>query len=161
MCAGGLSGGGVRGDLLAIGGAIAAGTYILGGRTLRKKVSTGAYCLVVYSFATLFLAPMAFAESGFVPASGDDWLILIAMAAVAGILGHTLYNYALGKVTAFFVSTTLLGEPIISTVLAWVILSEVPSTWTFIGAPLVLVGILLAAGLGGWFTKKGGSPNAS
>jgi drug/metabolite transporter (DMT)-like permease len=153
MFAGGLSGGGLAGDVLAIGGAVAAGLYIIGGRSQRKRLRTGAYCLAVYGFATIFIAPLAFLESGFVPASGNDWYVFLAMAVVAGVLGHTMYNYALGRVSAFLVSTTLLGEPIISSILAWVLLSEIPSNWTFIGAPLVLGGILLASGLLSNFKK--------
>ena len=146
MFAGGLSGEGFVGNLLAIGGAIAAGTYIVGGRFQRKKLRTGAYCLVVYGFATLFLMPLAFAESKLVPASENDWLILVVMAAVAGVLGHTMYNYALGRVSAFVVSTSLLGEPILSSIMAWLILHEAPAEWTMLGAPLVFVGIILASG---------------
>lgn len=160
MFAGGLSGGGLAGDVLAVGGAVAAAFYIIGGRSQRKKLRTGAYCLIVYGFATLFIAPLAYMESGFVPASGNDWYVFVLMAVVAGVLGHTMYNYALGRVSAFFVSTTLLGEPIISSILAWALLSEVPSKWTFVGAPLVLVGILLSAGMGGWLMKKG-APDAA
>jgi drug/metabolite transporter (DMT)-like permease len=69
------------------------------------------------------------------------------MAVLAGVLGHTMYNYALGKVSAFFVSTTLLGEPIIASVLAWLVINDVPSEWTFAGAPLVFIGILLSSGM--------------
>jgi drug/metabolite transporter (DMT)-like permease len=147
MFAGDLSGDGLAGNVLALGGALAAGTYIVGGRGQRKRLRTGAYCLAVYGFATIFLLPLAFAESGLAPASGDDWLIFAAMAAVAGVLGHTMYNYALGRVSAFAVSTSLLGEPILSSIMAWLLLSELPSEWTFAGAPLVFAGILLASGL--------------
>ncbi|MFH0815679.1 MAG: DMT family transporter [Methanobacteriota archaeon] len=155
MFAGDLSGDGLAGDLLAIGGALAAGTYIVGGRLQRKRLNTGAYCLIVYGFATAFLAPLAFLESGFAPTSGNDWYILLAMAAVAGVLGHTMYNYALGRVSAFIVSTSLLGEPILSSIMAWLILSEAPTEWTMFGAPLVFVGILLASGLGQAKPAKG------
>jgi drug/metabolite transporter (DMT)-like permease len=155
MFAGSMSGDGFVGNLLALGGAIAAGAYIVGGRMERRRMGTGAYCLIVYGFATAFLAPLAFMESGLAPAASSDWLILIAMAAVAGVLGHTMYNYALGRVSAFFVSTSLLGEPILSSIMAWAILDEVPGEWTMLGAPLVFVGILLASGLGSGGGKVG------
>ncbi|MEW5936272.1 MAG: DMT family transporter [Candidatus Thermoplasmatota archaeon] len=145
MFIGGFSLGTWLGDLLALGGAVAAGTYIVAGRSERRRMSTGAYCLGVYGFTTLFLAPMAYLESGLVPETPGDWYLFLAMAAVPGIMGHTMYNYALGRVSAFFVSTSLLGEPIISSVLAWLLLSEVPGPLTFLGAPLVMMGIILSA----------------
>ena len=155
MFAGDISGAGVMGNILALGGAIAAGTYIVGGRSQRKKLRTGAYCLVVYGFATLFLMPFAFAESGLVPASSNDWLIFVVMAAVAGVLGHTMNNYTLGSVSAFVVSTSLLGEPILSSIMAWMILHEAPAEWTMFGAPIVFIGIILASGF--HLSSRGGA----
>jgi len=145
MFAGDLRGGGLTGDILAFGGAIAAGTYIVAGRSERRKLPTGTYCIVVYAFTTLFLLPGAFWETGLVPAVGQDWLLFLAMAAVPGIMGHTLYNYALGHVSAFLVSTSLLGEPVLSTLLAALLFNQVPSGIGMLGIPLVLAGIVLAA----------------
>ncbi len=136
---------GLTGNLFALVGALAGGIYLVAGRSERKKLSTVTYCFVVYGFTTLFLAPLAFFESGCVPSVQTDWLLFLAMALVPGILGHTLYNYALGKVPAFFVSTALVGEPVLSSLFAWILLSEIPSDWTLIGAPLILAGIILAA----------------
>jgi len=145
MFAGDLRGGGLTGDILAFGGAIAAGTYIVAGRSERRKLPTGTYCIVVYAFTTLFLLPGAFWETGLVPAVGQDWLLFLAMAAVPGMMGHTLYNYALGHVSAFLVSTSLLGEPVLSTLLAALLFNQVPSGIGMLGIPLVLAGIALAA----------------
>ena len=146
MFAGDLKGGGLAGDLMALGGAVAAGIYIVAGRSERRKLPTATYCLVVYAFTTLFLFPLAFMETGLVPAASIDWAWFLAMAIVPGILGHTLYNYALGHVSAFVVSTSLLGEPVISTILAALLFAQIPSQWTLMGIPFVFIGILLAAG---------------
>lgn len=146
MFAGDFRGGGLAGDLLALGGAVAAGVYIVAGRSERKKLPTGTYCLVVYGFTSLFLLPLAFAETRLVPAAGMDWGWFLAMAIVPGILGHTLYNYALGHVPAFFVSTSLLGEPVISSLLAALLFAQFPSQWALASIPLIFIGILLAAG---------------
>ncbi len=136
---------GLVGNLFALIGALAAGLYIVAGRSERKKISTVTYCFIVYGFCSIFLAPLAFIESGFRPAVLSDWYLFLAMALVPGILGHTMYNYALGKVPALFVSTALVGEPLLASIFAWMLLSEIPSGWSLIGAPLVLAGILFAA----------------
>ena len=145
MFAGDISTGGLLGDAMAFGGAIAAGTYIVAGRSERKKLPTGTYCVVVYAFTTLFLLPGAFWESRLVPAAGFDWVLFIAMAAVPGIMGHTFYNYALGHVSAFLVSTSLLGEPVLSSLLAALLFAQVPPALSLLGIPLVFAGIVLAA----------------
>jgi drug/metabolite transporter (DMT)-like permease len=148
MFLGDFRGGGLNGDLMALGGAVAAGVYIVAGRSERKKLPTGTYCLVVYGFTTLFLLPLAFGETRLVPATDIDWAWFIAMAAVPGIMGHTLYNYTLGHVPAFLVSTSLLGEPVISSILAALLFAQVPSQWALAAIPLIFMGILLAAGRG-------------
>jgi drug/metabolite transporter (DMT)-like permease len=145
MFTGDISTGGLLGDAMAFGGAIAAGTYIVAGRSERKKLPTGTYCVVVYAFTTLFLLPGAFWESRLVPAAGFDWVLFIAMAAVPGIMGHTFYNYALGHVSAFLVSTSLLGEPVLSSLLAALLFAQVPPALSLLGIPLVFAGIVLAA----------------
>lgn len=145
MFAGDLSTGGLLGDILAFGGALAAGAYIVAGRSERRKLPTGTYCVVVYAFTTLFLLPGAFMESRLVPAAAQDWPLFLAMAAVPGILGHTFYNFALGHVSAFVVSTSLLGEPVLSSILAALLFTQVPPALSLVGIPLVLAGIVLAA----------------
>jgi len=145
MFAGDLGGGGLAGDVLALGGAVAAGIYIVAGRSERRKLPTGTYCLVVYGFTTLFLLPLAYGETRLAPAAGMDWGWFLAMAIVPGILGHTLYNYALGHVPAFVVSTSLLGEPVISSLLAALLFAQYPSQWALAGIPFIFIGIILAA----------------
>jgi drug/metabolite transporter (DMT)-like permease len=51
----------------------------------------------------------------------------------------------LGYLSAAFVSITLLGEPIGSTILAYIILQEKPSVLKLIGGGLILVGIYIAS----------------
>jgi drug/metabolite transporter (DMT)-like permease len=149
MFASDFNGGGLVGDVLALGGAVAAGIYIVAGRSERRKLPTGTYCLVVYGFTSLFLLPLAYGETRLAPAADIDWGWFLAMAIVPGILGHTLYNYALGHVSAFFVSTSLLGEPVISSLLAALLFAQYPSGLALAGIPLIFIGIILAAGSSG------------
>jgi drug/metabolite transporter (DMT)-like permease len=65
------------------------------------------------------------------------------MALIPGILGHTVYNWTLGYVNASVVSVSLLGEPIGSSILAVILLSELPTEYTIIGGAIVLIGIYL------------------
>ena len=69
------------------------------------------------------------------------------MAILAGIMGHTLYNWSLEYVRASIASVVLLGEPIGSTILAIVIpwISQIPSEYTIIGGAIILTGIYLTA----------------
>ncbi len=138
----------LEGNLLALLGGIAAGLYILGGRTLRKTVSTITYAFVVYMVGTiaLFLICLILQAPVYNLAS-SDYAIILLMAVVSGIFGHTLYNWSLGYIRASIMSVALLGEPIGSSLLAYAIPSihQEPSLYTMIGGGIILMGIYLTA----------------
>ena len=124
-----------------------AGIYFLAGRRLRQRVSLPVYAFVVYGTAAGALFVLAGATGRLAPA-GDlrrELLLFGAMAIVPQLGGHTLYNWALRYVPAPVVSVSLVGEPIGSTLLAWILLHEVPSDLVAVGALLALAGIFLTA----------------
>ena len=132
------------GDALALIGALAAALYFLAGRGYRKRLSLLAYVVPVYAASTVTLVALALAFDA--PLTGlpaRELGLFLAMALVPMILGHTLLNYALRFVTAPVIATTVLGEPVGSTLLAVLILSEVPPMGTLAGGALVLAGIVL------------------
>jgi drug/metabolite transporter (DMT)-like permease len=138
----------IEGNILALLGGIAAGLYILGGRALRKKVSTITYAFVVYAVGTitLFLICLTLAAPLYNLAT-TDYAIILLMAVVSGIFGHTLYNWSLGYIRASIMSVALLGEPIGSSLLAYAIpwIHQEPSFYTIIGGGIILIGIYLTA----------------
>jgi drug/metabolite transporter (DMT)-like permease len=131
---------------MALGGAVAVSVYLIGGRTLRRSISLIPYVFCVYAVASLLLLTaclvLGVELSGF---TTGDYLLLIALGIVPSHLGHTLYNYLLRYVDAKVVAVSTLGEPILSSVLAFLILSELPQSTIFLGAPMVLLGICLTA----------------
>ena len=134
------------GDLLALAGAWMAAGYLLIGRRLRGGISLVPYIFVVYGIAALLLIGLMFASgqsaTGYAPQT-YVWLILLAL--VPQIMGHSSFNWALGYLSAAFVSITLLGEPIGSAVLAYILLDETPTFLKIIGAILILAGIFVAS----------------
>jgi drug/metabolite transporter (DMT)-like permease len=138
----------VEGNILALLGGIAAGLYILGGRKTRKTVSTVTYAFVVYAVGTITLFFICLILSApvynLVP---TDYAIILLMAVVSGIFGHTLYNWSLGYIRASVMSVALLGEPIGSSLLAYAIpwIHQEPSLYTIVGGGVILVGIYLTA----------------
>jgi drug/metabolite transporter (DMT)-like permease len=138
----------LEGNIFALLGGIAAGLYILGGRTLRKKVSTITYAFVVYAVGTITLFIICLSLSAPVyHLSINDYAIILLMAIVSGIFGHTLYNWSLGYIRASVMSVALLGEPIGASLLAYIIpwIHQEPSLYTIVGGGIILVGIYLTA----------------
>jgi drug/metabolite transporter (DMT)-like permease len=134
------------GNALALGGALAAAAYLLVGRSLRQRLPLLPYVTVVYATCTLGL--LAFVLAAGFPLGGypaREWLLFLGMAVGPGILGHTVLNWVLADLESTVVGVALVGEPVGSTVLAAVLLGEVPPPLTLVGGAVVLAGIVLTA----------------
>ncbi|MCB9136365.1 MAG: DMT family transporter [Anaerolineales bacterium] len=134
------------GNTLALLGAFSAAGYLLIGRSLRTKLSLIPYIFVVYGIAAVMLifTMFGFGKSPFgYPPLTYLWFLLLAL--VPQLLGHSSFNWALGYLPASFVSITLLGEPIGTIILAYLILKESPAPLELIGAILILTGIYIAS----------------
>ena len=86
------------------------------------------------------------AREGLADDSGHDLReFQLALAVVCTIFGHTVYNWSLRYLPAPVISTSLLGEPILASLLALVLLGEVPIWTVVLAAPLILIGVGLTA----------------
>jgi drug/metabolite transporter (DMT)-like permease len=133
------------GDFLAVIGAICAAVYLLLGRNLRPKLSLLSYVAICYGSAALFLwlavIALQFPISGY---TTKTFAAFWAMALISQIMGHSSYNWALKWFSTGFVAVALLGEPIGSTIMAYLIFDE-GLTWPkFIGGLLILSAIYIA-----------------
>ncbi len=134
------------GDLLALVGAWTVAGYLIIGRRLRAHVSLLSYVFVVYGMAALVLVAVVLIAGlplfGFSPLT---YLMLVGLALLPQLLGHTSYNWALAYLSAAYVSVTVLGEPVGSSILAYFLLAETPTPLKLAGAALILVGIYIAS----------------
>jgi drug/metabolite transporter (DMT)-like permease len=136
----------IKGDILALLGAIAGAGYLLIGRRLRGKVALLPYIGVAYSVSALVLLGLViilgFELTGY---SSETYLWFLLLALFPQLIGHSTINWALRYLPAAYVSVTLLGEPVASTLWAYLILGEIPTGLMFIGAIFVLTGIGIAS----------------
>ncbi len=140
-----LGGQALRGDLLAIVGAVMVGGYFMAGRKLRPTTSLLAYVTVVYSVAALgALVLCVLTEQRLAGYSVQTYVMLLLLAVGPQIIGHSSLNWALRHLPAAAVGVVTLGEPVGSTVLACLLLSEVPSPLKVAGGGLILAGIYLS-----------------
>ncbi len=132
----------LRGDALALGGAVFAAAYFLAGRRLRRTWSTLTYVGVVYPMAAAVLLGVAAVrgtELTVAPAEAYRYIALLAL--VPQLIGHTSLNWALGSLTTVAVAIAVLGEPVGATVLAATLLDEPPTLVQVGGAVIVLAGV--------------------
>ncbi len=130
------------GNLLALLGAVTVAGYVLAGRSIRQRVSLFPYVTVVYTACMLSLFVLVGVQGhAYIGYPPREWLLFFAMAVGPGVLGHTVINWALKYLESVVVSVAWLGEPVGSTLLALVLLSEIPDTVTVAGGLIVLTGI--------------------
>ena len=134
------------GNLLALAGSLTVCGYLLIGRRLRESMSLLAYIGIVYGCAALCLLLAAlFTGAALWGYTTTAWLCLIGMALGPQLLGHSAFNYALKHVTPTTIALAVLGEPVGSALLAWLLFGEAISAVKFGGMALLLGGIFLAA----------------
>jgi drug/metabolite transporter (DMT)-like permease len=135
----------ILGDMLALSAsAFYAGYIMLVGWT-RKRFQSSAIMLCSTISAAACTLPIAKSfEKDFFPATLMGWAILCALAWISQAAGQSLITYALGWLPAAFSSLTLLIQPVIAAVIAWVLLGEALSAPQIAGGLIVLAGIGLA-----------------
>ncbi len=133
------------GDALALIGAAAAAAYYLTGRRVRSHVHLLPYIWLCYGTAAIVLMIWALLSGAtFTGYNNVVWLAILGLAVGPQLLGHTAFNWSLRYLSATFVSVAALGEPIGSTIMAWLILDQVPKFWQIIGGVVLLAGIFIA-----------------
>ena len=150
-CVGSLGGGSdaLRGDLLALAGAVALAAYLLIGRG-RGRGGIAAYSATAYTVVSVAALVTAVAGGTLHTPSGRTLLACLGLAVFCTIGGHTVLNWALRRLPAATVSLSLLAETPIAAALAFVILGQVPATAVLVGGVLVLAGLALTmSGAGG------------
>ncbi len=135
----------LRGDLYALIGAGFTTVFLLVGR--RMLATEGRW--LPYSTGTYSVAAVTLVA--FVAIAGDPvtgfgtmtYVYMVLLALVPQIIGHTALNRSLGYLPAFAVALAIQGEPVASTVLAAVLLNEIPTGLELAGGALVLAGVYI------------------
>jgi len=131
------------GNALALTAGFAMGGYLVIGHHLRKRIGLISYITVVYSVSAILIL-LATILSGYslVNYSGTTYIMLVLLAIVPQLIGHSSLNLAVRSLPAIVVSIAILGEPVGATILGIAILDEIPSTTELIGGIIIISGII-------------------
>ena len=141
--------GSIRGDLLALAGAVTLSVYHVIGRRLRDALPLSSYVFGVWATAAVALWLLTLAGGvPLLPYPRRTFLALIALALVPTLAGHGLVNRSLRVLPAPTVGLFLLAEPIGAAALAYFVLGEAPGPFTLAGGLLVLIALSLVVGSG-------------
>jgi drug/metabolite transporter (DMT)-like permease len=136
----------ILGDALGVVTAVFYAAYILAVKEVRDRGAATLYVMAVTTTLTaLLLLPVALASGeALVPASASGWLVLIGLAWISHCAGQGLIAYSLAHLPAAFSSVSLLFQPVMAAIFAWLVLSEPLAPLQITGGLVVLAGIYLA-----------------
>ena len=132
------------GDLMAIGTGVFYAGYMLVTQRSRQHFNplTHLWLMGVSTSFGLLMINLALGNpiGGY---SAQSWLVFFAAAIVSQIAGYMSITYTLGHLPASVVSPTMIGQPIVTAILAIPLLGEVPTFLQLIGGATALAGIYI------------------
>ena len=132
------------GDLAAIISAALAAAYVMAGSKAQKTLETTTYTTICYFICAVTALPMALiAGNQILSFSAKEWWILLGLILGAQLLGHSMFNSALKRVSPAIVSLIVFFEVPVSAVLAAWWLGQTPPVGIIPGIILILAGCVL------------------
>ena len=142
------------GDLAALISAALAAAYIIAGSKAQRTLETTTYTTICYFVCSITALPMALiAGNQIFSFSAKEWWILLGLILGAQLLGHSMFNSVLKRVSPAIVSLIVFFEVPVSAVLAAWWLDQRPPLGIIPGIVLILAGCILVV------TRTRGSSN--
>jgi len=138
----------VAGNITALASGVAWALTIVGIRWLGRVSSApgrdpaGIAIVLGNTLAFVFCLPFAWPLVGGTPI---DWAIVGYLGVFQIGLAYVCLVRGVRGTRAFDVALLLVLEPVLSTLLAWVVHNEVPSTWAAAGSVVIVLGLILHA----------------
>ncbi|MBK8205874.1 MAG: DMT family transporter [Planctomycetes bacterium] len=138
------------GDALVLACGLAIVLSYSAGRRLRPRMSLLGYLAVLYWVGGLTCLSIALATGnrlwGY---TNEQWMWLGLAVLIPTLVGHSLFHYVVKYVPVFYVNLTILGEPILSLVIMYLLRNEYAvfrdstlTTLQLIGGSLLLLGVV-------------------
>ncbi|MDO9546925.1 MAG: DMT family transporter [Pelolinea sp.] len=132
------------GNILSVASGISYASYIMITQQARKTVSSLRYTWLVSGIGAGFLFVFSFITGAFYePISIKSFVLIFLMALSSQVFGWYLVNDALGKLPVTGASVALVGQPVVTTILAIFVLQEVPTIFQVIGGIICVIGIFV------------------
>ena len=135
----------VHGDLLSLLSLLLLTYYLVLARVNRSISTIWLYIVPLYFFAGLFcLLVSLFFVNPIKVYPGREIALFLALAIIPTVIGHSLFNYCMQRMSSQLVAIATPGQTIFAGMLAYIFFLEVPK-WTFyLACVFLLTGILAA-----------------
>ncbi|CAB4548465.1 unannotated protein [freshwater metagenome] len=132
------------GDIAALISAALAALYMMAGSRAQRTIETTTYTTICYFVCAITALPMAIiAGNEILHFSAKQWWIVLGLILGAQLLGHTMFNAALKRVSPAVVSLIVFFEVPVSSILAVWWLGQKPPLGIIPGIALILFGCVL------------------
>lgn len=133
-----------KGDMYALVGAALAALYMMVGAKVQRDLSTSTFTSVCYFFCAITVLVIAtISGSKLLGFASGEWLLLALLILGAQIMGHTMFNLSLKRVSPAVVSLVVFFEVPVSAILAYFWLDQRPPVGIIPG----LVGLIFGCAL--------------
>ena len=133
----------LQGDLLSVANLLVfTGYFLLAKRARDTNVHAWSFLASVFFGTAVLVVPWALLVSSDLDAvQGTDWLLIIGLVLLPGMVGHGLMTWAHHYVEVSVTSMMTLANPVVSIVGAWIIFSQSLGVLQIVGAAIVLVAL--------------------
>ena len=129
------------GDLAAAGTLFAWSGYFIFAKRAAGTLTPMEYTAGTSWWTAAVALPIGLiAGSDMTPPPRSEWLMLIGLIILGGVLGHAMMNWAIVRVPLWLGSTLTLLIPVVSSIAAWVFLDE-----GLTGVQVIAMGVVVAA----------------
>jgi drug/metabolite transporter (DMT)-like permease len=135
------------GDFFALPGSWAVSLYLLLGREAQRRgLGISGYSVIAYTTATIALLPLPLAvNANYAGYSQAVYVCILLTAIVPQLVGHTIFNWAVVRISPTLVTLAILFEPVGASYFGYLIFGEVPAPAVLAGAGVLLLGVAAAA----------------
>lgn len=132
------------GDLAAFISAALAALYMMVGARAQETIETTTYTTICYFVCAVTVLPYSLIYSlQVLHFTANEWWIVGGLILGAQILGHTMFNSTLKRVSPAIVSLVIFFEVPVSSILAFWWLDQRPNIWVIPGIVMILFGCAL------------------
>jgi drug/metabolite transporter (DMT)-like permease len=143
----GLAGGGrPLGILLSLGAAFIYSVYILVGSKMTKKGTAIQFSGVIITSAALVYVGIITIKGAVFPATLSGWVSVSAIALISTVLPIAAFLAGLERVGPANAATLSTIEPVVTVILAALILGETITLWRIVGGLMIILAVIILAG---------------
>ncbi|MGL5065299.1 MAG: DMT family transporter [Microcoleus sp.] len=135
------------GDFLALAGSWAVSLYLLLGREAQRRgLGISGYSAIAYTAAAIALLPLPLAfNTSYTGYSHFVYVCILLTAIVPQLIGHTVFNWAVMRISPTLVTLAILFEPVGASYFGYLVFGEMPAPAVLAGAGVLLFGVAAAA----------------